>query len=100
MVCKMCVMRWGEDPSIKFARFWLQAWFLWWTHCTRHSGFVDLPPFDILDFKPWYYLEGDAPFCEDDDMPLDDFECDDIWHLGIRVVHPAKIPLILRGFGT
>jgi hypothetical protein len=77
MVCKMCVMRWGEDPSIKFARFWLQAWFLWWTHCTRHSGFVDLPPFDILDFKPWYYLEGDAPFCEDDDM--DDFECDDIW---------------------
>ena len=65
----------GRDPSIKFARFWLQAWFLWWTRCTRHSGFVDLPPFDILDFKPWYYLEGDAPCCEDDDME----ECDDIW---------------------
>ena len=74
MVRKTCCMRWGADPSIKFARFGLHAWFLWWTHCTRHPGFVDLPLFDVFDFKPWYYLEGDAPFCEDGGME----ECEDI----------------------
>ena len=23
---------------------------------------MDLPPFDVLDFKPRHYLEGDGPF--------------------------------------
>ena len=63
MVCKpeVCLKRWGEDPSIKFARFWLQAWFFWWVRCSKHPGCVDLPPFDALDFKPWYALECDDP---------------------------------------
>ena len=68
--------------SIKFARFGLQAWFLWWTHCARYPGFADLAPFDVLDFKPWYYLEGDGPFCEDD-CGIEDY--DDLWeahHVG------------------
>ena len=42
---------------------------------TGHPGFVEPSSFDVLDFKPWYYLEGDAPFCEDDCME----ECEDIW---------------------
>ena len=39
------------------------------------TGCAYLPPFNVWDFKPWYYLEGDGPFCEDDCME----DCDDIW---------------------
>ena len=37
---------------------------------------VDLPPFDVLDFKTWYIIECDDPVCEDD-CEVEDY--DDIW---------------------
>ena len=37
---------------------------------------MDLPPFDVLDFAPWYSIECDGPFTQD----LDDCEdYHDIW---------------------
>ena len=85
MVCKVCLLRWGDDPSVKFARFWLLDWFFWWVHCSGHPGYADIPPFDVLDFQPWRTLEYYEDDIDDDiDCGVDDMDCgvedyDDIW---------------------
>ena len=79
MVCKVCLKVWGEDPSLKFDRLWLQAWFFWWVHRSKHPGCVDLPSFGVLDFAPWYSIEASDVIYEDDDVEED---YDDIWDFG------------------
>ena len=54
-----------------------------------HPGFVDLPPFDVLNFKPWYALEGDGPLCEDDCV-IEDY--DGLLDLS-RTLAPGKNPV-------
>ena len=65
MVCKVCLRRWGEDPTIKFALFcflfggsiaqgilgmWISLRLIFWT----------------LSLAAWYALECGGSFCEDD----------------------------------